>query len=134
MRNVIILSENGIDITERIEDKEGTAIYWDPPYLVKGAKYIHDFKTKGIPSDANALVRNYGDHGRLAISLRRFQKTRVVVSYYDHPDLAILYPRWERIDCTMTKSMTSQGKRDDTHQAKAPEVLLLNTDSGRLFQ
>lgn len=43
LRTVTILSGCGIDLCERIEDRVGTVIYVDPPYLVKGAKYVHDF-------------------------------------------------------------------------------------------
>ncbi len=49
------------------------AIYCDPPYLVKGAKYVHDFTDS--------------QHEDLAKLLRRFKHTRVVVSYYEHPAL-----------------------------------------------
>ncbi|MGC1275045.1 MAG: DNA adenine methylase [Planctomycetaceae bacterium] len=43
LRNVTILSECGLGLLERIEDADGTVIYCDPPYIVKGAKYFHDF-------------------------------------------------------------------------------------------
>lgn len=114
LRAVTILSEDAFAILERIEDKAGTAIYCDPPYLVKGAKYTHDFTT--------------ADHVRLAESLARFSKTRVVVSYYEHPDLEILYPArsWRKIDVTTTKAMVSSGRRDVGGREDAIEVLLVN--------
>jgi site-specific DNA-adenine methylase len=65
---VTILSECGISLCERFEDSDGTVNYCDPPYLVKGAKYTHDFTS--------------ADHKRWANALQRFQRTRVVVSYY----------------------------------------------------
>jgi DNA adenine methylase len=43
LRAVTILSADGIELCERIEDAPGTVIYADPPYLNKGAKYLHDF-------------------------------------------------------------------------------------------
>jgi DNA adenine methylase len=119
LEGVQVLSSDGIDLCERIEDLDGTAIYCDPPYLVKGAKYLHDFVDD--------------DHARLAAALNRFRRTRVVVSYYDHPRLAELYPgsRVERID--VTKSLVNQGKRDETGATKAPEVLLINDRQPSMF-
>lgn len=88
MRAVTILSECGIGLIKRIEDANGVVIYVDPPYFVKGADYVHDF--------------THDDHTRLALALRRFTRTRVVVSYYDHPRIAELYPGWtaRRIEVT----------------------------------
>jgi len=120
LRCVTILNDNGFDLVPRIEDANGVSIYCDPPYLVKGAKYIHDFD--GL------------HHKQLADLLSRFKKTRVVVSYYEHPRLAELYPGWTKVSIEVTKAMASQGKRDATNQIKAMEVLLINgpsyTDGG----
>lgn len=113
LREVTILKRDGFELLKRIEDSRATVIYCDPPYLQKGAKYDHDFAPD--------------DHGRLAELLRRFKKTRVVVSYYDHPDIDRLYAGWSRLNCTVTKSLVNQGKRDSQGGAvKAPEVLLVN--------
>jgi DNA adenine methylase len=111
LNNVVILNRNGFDLLDRIEDAEAVAIYCDPPYLVKAAKYQHDF--------------NPDEHKQLADKLRRFTKTRVVVSYYDHPMLSELYPGWTVVDCTMNKAMSSQNGKAE----KAPEVLLINGPS-----
>lgn len=110
LRPVIILSTCGITVTERIEDADGVAVYLDPPYLEKGAKYIHDFTS--------------ADHQRLAAAARRFVKTRVVVSYYDHPRLDELYPDFQKIALDHTKAMSHQNGRRGA--LKAPEVLLIN--------
>ena len=136
MRRVTILSEDAIGLIERIEDAAGIAIYCDPPYLAEtrssgagfgrghgSSKYIHDF-------DA-------ADHERLAAALRRFQHARVVVSYYDHPDLERLYPSWTQRRIVVTKAMASQGVRA-RNDVRVTEVLLLNGSSyaqgtGRLF-
>lgn len=113
LRNVVILSECGLKLCERIDDEAGTVIYCDPPYLVKGASYVHDFTPEG--------------HRRLAESLRRFKPARVMVSYYDHPDLAELYPGWRKIDLAVMKSLVNQGRRATGAGAvKAAEVLLCN--------
>lgn len=120
LANVNIWRTDAFSVLPKIDDVEGVAIYCDPPYLVKGASYIHDFAT--------------ADHQRLAQALGRFRKARVVVSYYEHPDLADLYPGWQKIDCTMTKALVNQGMRDANGEAaKAPEVLLINTRERLLF-
>jgi DNA adenine methylase len=112
MGAVTIMSRCGIELCEKIEDAEGTVIYADPPYLMKGAKYVHDFAT--------------ADHKRLADVLRRFKRTRVVVSYYDDPKLDGLYPDWHKVDCTRTKTLVNAGMRDHVGKTVAPEVLLIN--------
>lgn len=120
MANVTILDRDAFELLERIDDKAGTAIYIDPPYLKKGAKYIHDFEES--------------DHQRLAELLQRFSRARVVVSYYDHPKLAELYPDWQRIELNVTKSLVSQGRRDKNNKVKVVEVLLVNQGREELFE
>lgn len=115
LSDVMILRRDGIALCEKIEDAPGVVIYADPPYIEKGAKYIHDF--------------DWLDHRKLATALSRFKKTRVVVSYYAHPDLAAMYPGWTVVDCEMTKSLVSQGKRDSKNSTVAPEILLINGPS-----
>jgi len=112
LERVQVLSSDGIGLAERIEDREGVVIYADPPYLVKGAKYLHDFEDV--------------DHLRLATALGRFRKTRVVVSYYADPRLANLYPGWRLQPIDVAKSLVNSGKRDEKGATKAPEVLLVN--------
>lgn len=120
LRAVTILQRDGIELCYRIEDAPGVVIYADPPYLEKGAKYIHDFEDGFMGDD---------DHARLARSLSRFKRTRVVVSYYEHPRLADLYPGWTKVDCSTTKALASQSSRDGANDTKAPEVLLINGPS-----
>lgn len=110
MRNWTILSEDGIRLCERIEDRAGCVVYVDPPYLQKQAAYAVDFGP--------------GDHGRLAAALRRFEKTRVVVSYYRHERLGELYldHGWQLVDAAVQKNLAvAAGK-----SPKADEVLLVN--------
>lgn len=115
MRAVTVLRSCGIELCEKIEDSAGVVIYVDPPYLAKGAQYLHDF--------------DWLAHRRLAAALRRFSKTRVVVSYYAHPDLAALYPGWTVRECPQTKALVSQGARGKGNTTVAPEVLLINGPS-----
>jgi DNA adenine methylase len=115
MRNVTILPRDAFEVVDRIDDAPGTAIYADPPYLVKGSKYLHDFSP--------------ADHGRLAAALGRFRRARVVVSYYAHPDLERLYPpaRWSHQHIAVTKALCSAGMRGGEKSAsKADEVLIVN--------
>lgn len=112
LRNVWILARDAFELLDRIDDANGTAIYCDPPYLVKGARYVHDFSDE--------------DHRRLAEVARRFKRARVVVSYYEHPLLADLYPGWHRRTFNVSKAMASQGSRDKANDVRALEVLLCN--------
>lgn len=124
MREVTILQKDGFELLGKIEDQAGVAIYCDPPYLREtrcpsggfnrtsgSATYIHDFESE--------------DHDRLAESLRRFRLARVVVSYYDHPRLAELYPGWSKELIPVAKGMAVQGKRG-SKKVEALEVLLVN--------
>lgn len=120
IRTTTILCRDGFDILERVEDSTGVAIYCDPPYIVKGASYVHDFKNE--------------DHARLAELLGRFKETRVVLSYYAHPDLKRLYPGWRVMECSTAKAMVNSGKRPGGKATVAPEVLLVNQGGGGLFE
>lgn len=114
IRNVTIMCRDAFELLPKVADAADTAIYCDPPYLVKGAKYVHDFNTE--------------DHQRLADAARRFQKSRVVVSYYDHPELSRLYPDWTQRRIEVSKALAMQGSRG-TNDTRACEVLLLNGPS-----
>ena len=107
---------DGMDIIANVPDVRGVALYLDPPYLVKGSEYKHDFSSD--------------DHGKLAALLQRFKTARVVVSYYEHPRLAELYPGWTRVSLMTRKALVCQSARDmDGVDAPAPEVLLINGQS-----
>lgn len=133
LRNVVILNRDAFDILDKIEDKAGTVIYCDPPYIAKGASYVHDFDTEDEPEDGSLWgdkkARRVNHHRLLAESLSRFRKTRVVVSYYDHPAVRELYDGWTFVSCPMTKAMVNQGMRDSKGATVAPEVLIVNGPS-----
>jgi DNA adenine methylase len=116
LRDVLILNRDGFEILEKINDKSDAAIYCDPPYLVKSDRYLHDFGEGFMGDD---------DHARLAGLLRRFKNARIIVSYYEHPRLAELYPGWEKIDLTRNRNLASVSGSNGIK--KAPEVLLVNT-------
>jgi len=116
LRSVQILNMDAFEMLKRIGDQEGSAIYVDSPYVKKTAKYVHDFAA--------------ADHEKLAASLQRFKKARVVVSYYDDPLLDRLYAGWTKRSVAITKNLVNQGKRDTEGEVvKAPEVLLINGES-----
>lgn len=116
LQNVTILCRDAFEVIGKIDDAPRTAIYVDPPYVRKGAKYIHDFRPE--------------DHGRLADVLRRFKKSRVVVSYYDEPELAGWYEGWRKVPLKATKALVAQNMRGKAADVKAPEVLLINEAAG----
>ncbi len=109
MEKVQILQSDALELLARIDDADSVAIYCDPPYLVKGAKYLHDF-------DA-------ADHQRLADALRRFRRSRVVVSYYEDPRLDVLYPGWPRRTIEVNKAMVNSRNGAAT---RGLEVLITN--------
>lgn len=135
LANVTILRRDAFDLLPRIDDRHGTAIYVDPPYIEKGATYLHDFGMTSKCSQSGEVA--LAAHARLAKELARFERTRVVVSYYDHPLLAEWYPGWENRVIEVSKALSHQGRRGP-NDTKAREVLLLNgpsyaRDEGRLF-
>ena len=129
LRSVLILKRDALDVIPRIDDLPSVAIYVDPPYFSStrsgSTTYEHDF------SDADAEDgerREKEKHERLAKCLGRFQRARVVVSYYDDPRLAELYPGWTRRDMARQKNLHVQNRRG-AGSCIAPEVLLLNGPS-----
>lgn len=125
LRDMLILRRDVFEVAGMIEDGPGTAIYADPPYLLAtrkgdrgGGRYRHEFSED--------------DHVRLAEILGRFKKARVVVSYYDSPRLAELYPGWEIHRFTRLKNLSTQGRRG-AKKDSAPEVILVNQKDAGLF-
>lgn len=117
MRGVTIMRRDGFQLLERLPDATLQSIYVDPPYLIKDARYLHDFADD--------------DHERLATMLRRFRRCRVVVSYYDHPELARLYPEknWLRVDCKREKRLSRQTATEGDKYSTVPELLFVNRSS-----
>lgn len=116
LTGVRILRRDIFEVIERIEDKAGTVVYIDPPYLKKSHKYLIDFDGPQ-------------QHRRLAERCQRFAKTRVVVSYYADDALAEMYPGWTVRPVKATKGLVSSGMRDEAGAVEAPEVLLINGPS-----
>ena len=121
-RRVEILRRDLLAILPRIADEPRTVIYLDPPYFRDGARRGHSeylFEFQGI------------DHERLAFEAGRFKNARVVVSYYDHPRLAELYPadRWTTRRIARHKNLHQQTQRGRSGKVVTPEVLLINGPS-----
>lgn len=114
LRHVTILRRNAFEVLAKIRDEEKTVIYCDPPYFAKSDKYIHDFEAI--------------DHERLEQALMRFQRARVVLSYYDHPRLEGLYKGWSRQSIDVTKANSNASGT----ASRATEVLLFNSPKGIL--
>lgn len=132
LRNVVILRRDAFSILDRFEDCEATAIYADPPYTSatrgngksvkngKGGKYLHEFDHGG---------GMFGDdHTRLAAILRGYRKARIVVSYYDDPQIRQLYDGWTFVEHTRQKHLHAQNGRG-ARPKEAPEVLIINGPS-----
>lgn len=130
LRGVVITSRCAGEMLAEYPDAPRHTIYCDPPYIRKTAEYEHDFA--GITEqDGNSL---FGQderltHEGLAKLLNRFEQTRVVVSYYDEPELDWLYPapRWLKVKLTGKKAMANA---NGGGEVESPEVLLIN-DGGR---
>jgi len=104
-------------VLENIRDEPAAVIYVDPPYFDKNGKYIHDFE------DA--------DHERLAELLGRFKHTKIIVSYYDHPKLEVLYPGgidriFRRPDNRCETRQRARSHPPQVNTKKIVEVLLVN--------
>lgn len=131
LKDVLIDQMDCCDLASRLADDGTWCIYADPPYIVKGDNYVHDFTPE--------------KHAELAAVLSAKKRTRVVVSYYDHPEVRRLYRvgepgGWTLVDMAKTKALVNQGMRDvEPGSAKviAPEILLINgesyTQAGGLF-
>jgi len=86
-------------------DTPETLFYVDPPYFGREKYYAGGFTEQ--------------DHRDLAKILNSV-KGKVILSYYDHPLLAELYPGWHIESYTATKQMVNNGSQ------KAQELLLMN--------
>lgn len=117
LAKVDVLHRDAFALIGALHDKPGLAVFADPPYVEKSVRYEHDFAE--------------ADHRRLAAELNRFERAKVVVSYYAHPLLDELYPadRWRRVYPAVAKTMSNTTRKGKTGAVAAPEVLLVNDAS-----
>lgn len=131
LQNVVLLQRDAFQILDRFEDIKGTVLYVDAPYTAgsrtgfrkgKGSdhKYLHEFQHgSGLFED---------DHDRLRKILAGYKKARIVVSYYDCPEIRELYKGWTFVDHTRQKHLHAQNGRG-ARPKDAPEVLIINGES-----
>ncbi len=115
LRGVHFKQMDCVQLASRLQDAKGWVIYVDPPYIRKGSKYVCDFELE--------------DHARLASVLQEKREARVVVSYYDEPELVELYPGWTKVHMPPRKGLANSRARGDAQKSAAPEVLLINGPS-----
>lgn len=130
LRNVVILRRDAFALCDRFEDSAETAIYIDPPYMASsrsgygnhgnGSKYKHEF-------DHSSPMFG-SDHDRLAKVLKAYKRARVVVSYYDCPEIRQLYAGWTFVEHTRQKHLHAQNGRG-ARPKEAPEILIINGPS-----
>ena len=125
IRMFVIEHRDAFALLPKIHDKPGCAIYCDSPYLMTtrvSGGYRHDFSDAG----GATMFGVADDHERLADALNRFEHTRIVVSYEDHPRLGELYPdsRWNKIEIDRPKNLANTNGGKD----RVTEVLLVNGD------
>lgn len=129
LSNVVILRRDAFRIIDRFEDVKETAIYVDPPYhgstrgKIKdgsGGKYLHEF------SHESPMFGS--DHKRLADILNAYKHARIVVSYYDCPEIRRLYAGWTFVEHTRQKHLRAQNGRG-ARPKDAPEILVINGPS-----
>jgi DNA adenine methylase len=124
LRNAQFIGGDAFEIIPKIADVRGVAIYADPPYVRGsrasggGSDYLHDFSEIDLP-----ITGERDQHILLAEQLNRFEKARVVVSYYDCSTVRELYKGWDFVDCTMQKNLHVQNRRG-VGQCDAPEILI----------
>jgi len=105
LQNVVIIQRDAFEVLDKIKDEGGVVVYCDPPYFEKSDKYVHDFTPE--------------QHEQLAKSLQRFEKARVIVSYYDDPRLESLYEGFSRVE------IAARGPKKKARKRQV-EVLLVN--------
>lgn len=122
-------------VVDKIEDRPGTVIYCDPPWLDAGGAYTHNFDQKRGDDDgeqSNLLGDQdvqQDDFDRLEAALGRFKKARVLIRIGDHDRLASLFTTgWSRMRIERTNQISSQSARDATAGNKSQELLICNQD------
>lgn len=123
MRLVSILRRDALEVIARSHDAEGHVIYADPPYFPS----TRTTKSSTFGKYHHELTDD--QHRELASLLKRFTKTRIVLSYYESPLLEELYSGWTMRRFSMTKNLASQNARGKANTTKSPEVLLINGPS-----
>lgn len=91
-----------VNVLKKVADKAGCGVYADAPWIGAGKHYLHKF--------------NLLDHVLLAVMMRRFEHTKVVIRYGDDPVIRHLYRDFQITD---VESRNQAGK-------KVNELLITN--------
>ena len=106
---------DAFEFLARCEDLPGHGLYLDPPFPEVGWRYKHNC------GDTPDRERDW--HARLRDAVVRFEKTRVVMRFYDHELIRALYPESEWTWHCFTGR--TQANKD------APEVLLVRNGASK---
>ena len=103
--------KDAFEMIARTKDKRRHGLYGDSPFPGAGRRYRHN------AGKTDAEERKW--HTRLRDGVQRFEQTRVVMRFYDHPLIRELYDPsrwdWKFLDGGKTQANET-----------APEVLLIN--------
>lgn len=128
LRNVVILRRDAFAILPKFEDVPGTAIYLDPPYMADtrsrndgAGRYLYEFQ-----HTENLLEAD--DHVRLCRIASSFRRARVVVSYYDCPQVRQAYAGWTFVSKARHKHLAVVSSRTQGVK-ECPEILIINGQS-----
>lgn len=110
LRRCTFETMDAFDFLARCEDNDDSGIYADPPFPEVGRRYKHNA--------GQTAAEERAWHTRLRDALQRFERTRVVARFYDHPMVRELYHEatgwhWQQLEGR------TQANRE------APEVLLV---------
>jgi site-specific DNA-adenine methylase len=119
-------------VVDKIEDREDTVIYCDPPWLDDGSAYAYSFNQKKADGGMALLgdqEQERDDFDRLEQALSRFKKARVIVRIGNHERLSALFTTgWSRMAIERTNHLGSQSKRDEKAGNKKQELLICNQE------
>jgi len=109
LRRCAFETMDAFDFLDRCEDLPKNGIYCDPPFPVAGRRYLHNA--------GQTEAEETAWHTRLRDALARFEHTRIVCRFYDHPLIRKLYGAgWEW--------RALEGGKKQTN-SDAPEVLVM---------
>lgn len=132
LHHVEFWNQDLFKVVDKIEDRDDTVIYCDPPWLDDGDAYTYSFEQKKAQTDQPLLGEQedeQDDFDRLEEALGRFKKARVIVRIGDHQRMQGLFTTgWSRISIDRTNHLSSQGARDKTAGNKKAELLIINQE------
>lgn len=112
----------------KIEDRKGTVIHVDPPWVDDGGAYVHSFE-QAKPQGDLLGEEPKDDFNRLDEALGRFKHARVLIRIGDHERLNGLFTTgWNRVAIDRTNQISSQSARDKKAGNKKQELLICNQD------